>query len=180
MTRLASDGSKNHWRMTMDITDEKFGKIWWQSDMPVISRQGQYLPVLVRLPHSDTNSTWIRGGKKNKPQWNPQLECWETPRAWFNEMIQLSLKRYGAVYIVQRYRQMQKCVPACWNAQGFDCECSCMGDNHGSGHPGGRWYVVSDKFAFKWGSSEYACRRIKASDQAQPVQGNASAPTEGR
>lgn len=152
----------------MDITDERFGKIWWQTEIPVITRQEQSKPVLVRLPDSDNKNEWIMGGKRNKPRWNAQLRCWETPRAWFSEMIHLSLKRYGVVQIVQRYREKQRCAPACWNARGFDCECSCMGDNHGSGHPGGRWYVVSDTFAFKWGSGEYACRLIKASEQAQP------------
>lgn len=164
----------------MEITDEKFQQIWWQSDMPVIVRQAESKPVLVRLSHSPKNYRLIKGRKRNKPHWNRQLECWEIPRAWFNEMIHVFLKRDEVVYLVQPYRVTQKCFPACWNAEGFICECSCMGDNHGSGHPGGRWYVVSDTFAFKWGYSEYACRRIKASDQAQPVQGNASAPTEGR
>lgn len=153
----------------MDITDEKFRQIWRQSNVPVIVRQEQPMPVLVRLPDSEKNSNWIQGEKRNKPQWNAQLECWEIPRSWFNEMIQTSLKRYGDIQVVQLYRKIRKCVPACWNATGDDCECSCGGGNHGTGLPLARRKEVSDIFVFKSGSTEYACRRIKVSDQAQPV-----------
>jgi hypothetical protein len=56
-----------------------------------------------------------------------------------------------------------KCAPACLYAVGYHCECSCMGANHGTGHPGGRWHEVSDTFAFNWGPKQYACRLIAAS-----------------
>ena len=154
----------------MDITDQKFRQIWYESDKPVIVRQGKHRSVLMRFPRSATNTMWIKAWKRNNPIWDGQLECWETPRAWFNDMIQRCLEEYGVVYLVQRHREMQRCAPACWNASGYDCECSCMGANHGSGHPGGRWYVVSDTFAFKWDSRQYACRRIQAPAQAQPIQ----------
>src|SRR5690606_1987750 len=58
-------------------------------------------------------------------------------------------------------RAQQKCAPACWNAEGFHCECSCMSENHGGGHPGGSWYKVSETFAVSWGAQRYSCRHLK-------------------
>ena len=68
--------------------------------------------------------------------------------------------RFGRVYVIQPYREFEKCAPACWNATGFTCECSCMGKNHGS-MPGGRWWVVADTFAIQWQGRRLACRLIE-------------------
>lgn len=175
MIRLAPDGSEHRRRIIMEITDEKFRQIWRQSNVPVIVRQEQPMPVLIHLPDSDKSEWWIPEGKRTTLSWNAQLECWETPRSWFNEMIQLSLKRYGDVQVVQLYRKIRKCVPACWNATGDDCECSCGGGNHGTRQPLAKGKTASDIFVFKSGSTEYACRRIKVPVPAQPVQGQARA-----
>lgn len=75
-------------------------------------------------------------------------------------LIDQTLKRYGEAYVIQLNKEQQKCAQACWNAQGHDCECSCMGANHGNGHPGGRWHEVSDTFAFQWGPTQFACRHL--------------------
>jgi hypothetical protein len=46
-------------------------------------------------------------------------------------------------------------------AEGFHCESSCMGENHGGGHPGGRWYEVSETFAVSWSVQRYSCRHLR-------------------
>jgi len=68
--------------------------------------------------------------------------------SWYDWLARRLLYKYSAVYLIQLYREQQKCAPACWNAEGLHCECSCMGENHGSGHPGERWREVSETFAF--------------------------------
>lgn len=48
--------------------------------------------------------------------------------------------RYGLVRVIQ-YGGTTKCVEACWSAAPETttmCQCSCAGDNHGSGGPHGR------------------------------------------
>lgn len=88
----------------------------------------------------------------------PQYRAWEIPVSRFNDIVHRMLERYGRVYLIQLHRDLEKCAPACWNALGFDCECSCMGENHGSGRE--LTHIVSDTFAFEWGGRKLSCRLI--------------------
>jgi len=146
----------------MEKQDPRLREIWRQKRIPVIYRRPRPLPTLVRLPYAADNYEWLRGERRHKPKWNPKYKSWETPIAWFDSIAQQALRRFGQVYVIQIYKEQQKCAPACWNAEGFHCECSCMGANHGSGHPGGRWHEVSETFAFEWGPRRYACRLMVA------------------
>ncbi|ESS73124.1 hypothetical protein MGMO_35c00200 [Methyloglobulus morosus KoM1] len=143
-----------------EVQDQRLLDIWSQKRIPVVYKQARSFPVLVRLPYAPNNRDWLRGDQRRKPEWNEKFKCWETPQAWFDYDINLALQKYGKVFVVQLYKEQQKCAPACWNAEGFHCECSCMGANHGSGHPGGSWHEISDTFAFSWGEKKYACRLV--------------------
>ena len=147
----------------MESQDQRLLEIWSQKTIPVVYRQGRPKPIFLRLPFAESNYDWIRGNHKRKPAWNQRFKCWETPNSWLDYLIHRILKRFGQVYVIQPYKAQQKCAPACWNAKGFECECSCMGENHGSGNPLGDWHVVSDTFAVQWGPREYACRLIVSS-----------------
>ena len=50
--------------------------------------------------------------------------------------------------------------PGLLERKGDECQCSCMGENHGSQSPAGRWRVVSDTFATRWNDEELACRLV--------------------
>lgn len=139
-------------------TEEKIKQIWRQNSVPVIYRQGGSKPLMIHLPYAKGNKDWIEEGHRNKPAWNQKYKCWQTPKAWFNDLITRSLSRYGRVYVIQPYREQEKCAPACWNAVGHECQCSCMGENHGSQGPNGKWLVVSDAFATRWHEKKLACR----------------------
>jgi hypothetical protein len=65
--------------------------------------------------------------------------------------------------LIQPYREQEKCAPSCFNARGHDCQCQCMGANHGRGGPNAGWFVVSDTFATKWGEEHLACRLMELS-----------------
>lgn len=144
----------------METKDPKLKAIWKQQKTPVLFRREGSSPLLLRLPYAPNNFSWLRGDKRHKPNWNEHFKCWEAPVAWFDWLAARMLKRFSATYVIQIYREQQKCAPACWNAQGLHCECSCMGENHGSGYPGGRWHEVSETFAFEWGPRKYACRLL--------------------
>lgn len=156
----------------MEAQDPHLREIWRQKAIPVVYRQSRPNPVLVRIPYSPSNFEWVRGERRHKPEWNSTYKCWETPVAWFDELVERTLRRYGRVYVIQLYKEHQKCAPACWNAKGFHCECSCMGANHGSGHPGGKWHEVSETFAFQWGPRKYACRLLTSSSNAKAQPGS--------
>ena len=146
----------------MDAQDPKLREVWKQKSIPVIYRQPSLKPVLLRIPYAPNNFEWVRGEKHRMPGWNVKLQCWEVPVSWFDKLVERTLRQFGKIYVIQLYKENQKCAPACWNAQGFHCECSCMGANHGSGHPGGHWHEVSETFALQWGPRKYSCRLIAA------------------
>lgn len=149
----------------MQRQDPKLRKIWSQKTTPVAYRQAGSRSVLVRLPYASDNRSWLKDDHRINPRWDRRYRCWETPRAWFESLVQSTLRRFGRIYVIQPFRLQQKCAPACWNAGGFECECSCLGANHGSGNPSGRWYEISETLAVNWGERQYSCRLITAHDQ---------------
>lgn len=68
------------------------------------------------------------------------------------------LDNFGSVYIIQPYREQEKCAPASWAAQSEECQCSVMGVNHGASSAGGDWKVISDAFANRRGKRHLACK----------------------
>lgn len=137
--------------------------IWLQGQVPVILRKPDNSRPLTRLPNgvSIADGYHLLGyGRRQNPKWDEQHKCWETPTAWFNDIVRLMLKRFGKVYIIQPHTSAATCAPNCWNATGFVCECSCMGERHGAGHPGRGWTTVSDTFAGKWERGDLASRLL--------------------
>lgn len=145
----------------MTENDTSLKDIWRQTKRPVIFRQGLGHPLLLKLPYRADNKDWIRNGRRNIPNWNAHYKCWEIPMAWFEKAIRAAFDRFEGIYVIQPLRKQQKCAPACWNAEGIECECSCMGGNHGTGHPLGRWYVVSETCAVSWGQRDYIASLMK-------------------
>ena len=116
--------------------DPNAAGIWLNGRIPVLYKPAWPDRLLVRLPSAplfhDTR-LYLRGRNGRLASWLARYGAWELPRSRFDELARLLLARYRKLYIIQIWREMQKCAPACWEAQGMDCECSCMGRNHGSG-----------------------------------------------
>lgn len=141
--------------------DNTLKKIWEQKQIPIIVRRGGGEKILVRLPYSSNNKVWLKNGRRNEPNWDATKFRWELPNAWFDDTVKRLLKKFRYVYVIQPFRALEKCAPACWNAAGIECECSCMGVNHGSGCSTGRWYEISETCAVKWGALEFHYRLLK-------------------
>ncbi|VFU17788.1 conserved protein of unknown function (plasmid) [Methylocella tundrae] len=136
--------------------------VWGQERIPVVLRRtGKGQRLRVRLPFAETNRQWLQNGRRTSPVWIDDKKYWELPKAWFNDFVERALAKYGKVYVIQPYREQEKCSPACQNAIGHECQCSCMGLNHGAGNDGS-WFEVSDTFATRWGDEELACRLMTA------------------
>lgn len=145
----------------MSPDEEKLRIIWNQSRIPVVIRRGgKGQSPRVRLPFADNNRTWLRDGRRNSPTWIARDKYWEIPKSWFNDFVQRAVKKYGKLYVIQPYREQEKCAPACMNATGHECQCSCMGANHGAGNDGS-WFEVSETFATRWGKQQLACRLMQ-------------------
>jgi hypothetical protein len=146
----------------MNVNVENLKHIWNQKEVPVVLRRtGKGQQLRVRLPYDETNRQWLQNAKNRSPVWIREHEYWELPKAWFNNFVERSLTKYRKVYIIQPYREQEKCAPACQNAIGHECQCSCMGLHHGTGNDGS-WFEVSDTFATRWNEQELACRLLTA------------------
>ncbi|MGF9758151.1 hypothetical protein AAII07_23415 [Microvirga sp. 0TCS3.31] len=141
-----------------DTTEGDLKAVWNQLEVPVILRRGGKGEKLrIRLPFSKGNKEWLQNGEKISPTWMTEQKCWEIPKAWFNNFVERALRKYGKLYIIQPFREQEKCSPACLNATGHECQCSCMGANHGAGNDGS-WFEVSETFATRWHERHLACR----------------------
>jgi hypothetical protein len=134
--------------------------IWDQDCIPVILRRtGKGELLRVRLPFGADNRRWLQNERRNTPGWIASKKFWEIPKAWFDDFVNRALEKYGSVYIIQPYREQEKCAWQCQNAQGHECQCSCMGEHHGAGSDGS-WFEVTDVFSTRWGKRELACRLL--------------------
>lgn len=133
----------------------------------------------VRLPFDPTNRAWLAKGKQEwRVDWNDAKEHWVTPVSWFADdaacgyigLAKRCLERYGQLYIIQPYMPTKKCAPACMNAAGLICDCSCMGEHHGEGGPNADWFVVNEAFCVKTaGPRQVACRLVSAENGLPPT-----------
>lgn len=141
------------------LPGERATDVWRNGKIPVLYDRGRHDTLLVRVPYRDDNRRYLKG-RGRLIHWIEEYRAWELPRSRFDDLVGLCLARWGAVYIIQTFREMEKCAPACWEARGFNCECSCMGKNHGSGTA--LKHVVSETFAFEWGTKRLSCRLLHA------------------
>ena len=149
----------------METDQLRLQKIWNQKGIPVVLRRnGKGERLRIRLPFNEANRRWLQDNRRTRIKWNSLENCWEVPKLWFNGFVRSALSRFGHLYVVQPYREQEICAPACWNAVGHECQCSCMGVRHGSGADVG-WFEVSDVFATRWGERQLACRLMTWTDQ---------------
>ena len=141
--------------------EKNFEQIWWQSKVPVVFRMGVGHRLKVRLPYAETNKQWLMSFCRSKPKWDRDGRFWSLPSTKLNDFVNRTLDKYGQVYLIQPYREKEICASACWNARGYECNCSCMGARHGAGGDGRNWHEVSETCAILWEKLKYACRLLK-------------------
>ena len=146
--------------------DERMRRVWYQTSVPVILNRGKARPRL-KLPWRPPpwrHRTFIIGAhrpaRRRDPEWHADKRYWEIPHAWYSDLVARCVEAWGSCWIIQPYQAHETCAPACWNGVGEDCQCSCMGTNHGSGQPGGGWTIVGEAFAVRWGERTLACRLV--------------------
>lgn len=152
----------------MKSKDERLLAAWKQREIPIILRrdgEGQKLRLRLpgRLERDFDDGRWLKNGRRIYPRWKRQGAYWEIPKAWFNDFVNRALERFGSVYIIQPYRETEKCARACREAQGHECECSCMGAGHGAGMDDS-WFEVSEAFAIRTSRPMLACRLLVKTD----------------
>ena len=144
-------------------TYEKLKQVWDQKSVPVIWRPGGREKLKAKVPFAKNNRAWLKGGHRIEPEWSKDKKYWTLPKSWFNDIVNKCIEMYGKVYVIQPYCEQEKCAPACIRAKSHECNCSCMGEKHGTGGENSDWLVISDAFATRWGEKEYACRMLSNS-----------------
>lgn len=144
----------------IEIDSTELRRVWNQKAIPVVIRRtGARERLRVRLPYDSENRNWLQNDRRTSPEWIGDRRFWELPKSWFNDFVNRALERYGRVYVIQPYIEQEKCAPACMNALGHECECSCMGRNHGAGNDGS-WFEVNEAFATRSSGEHVACRLL--------------------
>ncbi|WDQ98435.1 hypothetical protein PSC71_14585 [Devosia sp. J2-20] len=140
------------------------GEVWRQGKIPVVLRRtgpGERLRLRIPLALSPGYS-WLEKLGRHHPMWSgAPTYYWEVPKSWFDDFVDAALRSFGKVYIIQPYREHEVCAYNCRHAKGHECQCSCMGANHGSEHDEG-WFDVTEAFAVKAGERQLACRLLQA------------------
>ena len=108
-------------------------EIWGQKHTPVIYRPDEKGSLMLRLPYRDGNKAFLKGHKRFSPVWDPDKKFWSVPKAWFTELIETVVPVFGGAYVIQPHHAHEKCNASCQHAQRLECECSCLGRNHGRG-----------------------------------------------
>lgn len=147
---------------------ERMRSIWREGASPIVYGEGKGSPIKARVPINPedpfemyTTRKWLRLNQSRIPAFNPRDRSWTLPRSWLSKVTDKILRHYGSVYLIEPLRDQRRCAPKCWDAKRHDCECSCLGENHGVGRPDRDWYEISETFAVKNGPKKMACRLLK-------------------
>ncbi|MBK1792920.1 hypothetical protein JHL21_00235 [Devosia sp. WQ 349] len=139
------------------IEEDQLSRVMAQKTTPVAIRRGTGYKLHVQLPYAEDNRIWLQLGMKSAPKWLLSQRRWELPSTHFNTFVKRALDRYSRLYVIQPYAEQEVCAKQCWDAQGHECQCSCMGANHGSGNGDG-YFEVTDTFAVRWQAQRMGCR----------------------
>ncbi len=146
----------------IEFSEKRMKEAWNQKEIPIILRRdGKGEKLRIRLPADYCYEHWLHCVRPNgrKPVWfgEEKKNYWEVPKSWFNDFVNRALEKFGKLFVIQPYNVQEKCAPACQKATGHECQCSCMGANHGIENDGS-WFEVSEAFASRWEGRQLACR----------------------
>lgn len=86
--------------------------------------------VIAKIPARKGNRHWL---KVTVGILSPKLEDdrWTLPRNCLVQLVTAAIDRFGFVVLWRDMSKLSRCTRACLEAQGAECDCSCMGAHHG-------------------------------------------------
>ncbi|MGW2057433.1 hypothetical protein ACWCOZ_26560 [Streptomyces sp. NPDC001840] len=95
-----------------------------------------------------SNRRWIKEelGARVRPEWNGDASPrrWEIARPHLRTIVEALADRFGEVEVILQFVTTERCDTRCQEATGDDCECSCLGVNHGGAAYWRKWILVGD------------------------------------
>lgn len=104
--------------------------------------------VIAKIPAREGNTLWLRRSVEIR---SPRLDGdrWFLPRNCMVRLLTAAVDRYGYVVVWRDMARLSRCSKTCLEASGAECDCACLGANHGQ--DSGGWFqrvgnvVVSDR-----------------------------------
>jgi hypothetical protein len=101
---------------------------------------------MVRMPYKPDNRAWLHEqlGDYIRPEWNKVAGHWEIARPHMRAVVEALADRFGIVEVIIDSRVVSRCDTQCQNATGDECDCECMGENHGGTGYWRSWIEVGE------------------------------------
>jgi hypothetical protein len=115
--------------------------------MPWVRRRLGQTRLHVWMPYQgSSNRQWILQelGTRTRPIWNGSKTPgrWEIARPHLHLVVTSLVQRFGQVDVYLEFSNRTRCDVRCQQAEGDDCECSCLGENHGGAAYWRNWTLV--------------------------------------
>jgi hypothetical protein len=118
------------------------------SQRPRVHRKVGETRLWVWMPYSTTNRQWLKDtlGARIKLEWvkRPGESHWEIARNHLRAVVEALADRFGSVDVYLEYKLTERCDTRCRDARSDDCECSCLGANHGGAAYMREWRRVGE------------------------------------
>jgi len=102
--------------------------------------------IRVRMPYAVGNRAFIHRtlGSSVRPDWNKLEKQWEIARQHMRDVVEALAERFGVVEVTIDFRSTSRCDIRCRDAEGDDCDCQCLGENHGGAAYWRSWQQVGE------------------------------------
>ena len=98
------------------------------------------------MPFDLGNRDWLRNqlGPGVPYSWNKSLRRWTMARVHLFTVVPALAKEFGLVDVEIDFKTTVKCDRRCRDAEGDECVCQCLGDNHRGGSLLTGWFQVGE------------------------------------
>lgn len=114
--------------------------------IPTVYRPASTGRLVVWMPFDRRNRSWLHEqlGDYIRPDWNKRTGHWEIARPHMRAVVEALVNKFGTVKVTIDTRAVSKCDTRCRDAEGDDCDCQCLGENHGGADYWQSWFEVGD------------------------------------
>jgi hypothetical protein len=107
--------------------------------------------IAVAVPYSKGTRLWLREvcGPGTRPEFDRERKVWTVARPHFRRIVEALASRYGVVDVYVDHTVRSTCGKLCREAEGDDCTCSCLGDNHGAHSWRREWHQVDEHWLIR-------------------------------
>lgn len=104
--------------------------------------------VEVTLPYRHGTRRWLRSvcGAGSRPEFDRVRKVWLVSRPHFGAVVAALVGEYGAVDVYADHTARSACGALCREAVGDECDCSCLGENHGGQVWRKEWIKLSEEW----------------------------------